>query len=418
MEKIPHPGRRGHSLEMRGAFVGLVAAGWTGTAAAVELGVSRQSGRAWWQEATGMPQFPDRVARSQARVTPAVTVLALPVAQDPPPRHSRLTQHDRDRIMAGLQQGWTYARIGTEIGRDKSVVWREVHQHTSSDGRYYAGLAHVAARVDARRPKPFRLTQAPHLVPLIEGWMDQGWSPQLISTVLRRDFPQDQTMHISHETIYQSLYVQTRGELRKDLAKQLSLGRVQRRSHGANRPGSRRGKFQDVLTIADRPAEADDRAVPGHWEGDLIIGRDGLSAIGTLVERSTRFTILLHLPTDRTADSVATAMITAMKDLPDHLRRSITWDRGSEMADHARINLELGAPVYFCDPHAPWQRGSNENTNRLLRHWFTKSSDLAVHTAADLKHVQDTLNRRPRPTLDLATPAQKLNELLAAPTAA
>lgn len=418
MKKLRHPGRRGHPRELRDCFVGLIAAGWTGTAAAAELGVSRRSGRQWWREATGMPLLPDRVSRSRARVSPAVAVLEASATAGPPARYSRLTQHDRERIMTGLQQGWSHARIGAEIGRDRSVVWREVHRHTSSDGRYYAGLAHVAARVDARRPKPFRLDRAPHLAPLIEAWMDQGWSPELISAVLRRDFPQDRSMHISHETIYHSVYVQARGELRKDLAKQLSLGRVQRRSHGGNRPGARRGKFQDVLTITDRPAEAADRAVPGHWEGDLIIGAGGNSAIGTLVERATRFTILLHLPVDRTADSVATAMIAAMKDLPDHLRRSITWDRGSEMADHARINLELGAPVYFCDPHAPWQRGSNENTNRLLRHWFTKSSDLAVHTAADLKRVQDTLNQRPRPTLDLATPAQKLNELLATTTAA
>ena len=320
--------------------------------------------------------------------------------------------------MVGLRQGWSYARIGALIGRDKSVVWREVRRHTSLDGMYYAGLAQAASTAAARRPKPFRLAASPHLVPLIEGWMDQGWSPQLISSVLRRDFPQDRSMHLSHETIYQCLYVQTRGELRKDLAQQLSLARTQRRPRTATRAAERRGKFNDVFTIADRPAEADDRAVPGHWEGDLIIGAGGRSAIGTLVERATRFTILLHLPADRTADTVATAMIEAMKSLPDHLRRSITWDRGAEMGQHTRINLELGAPVYFCDPHAPWQRGTNENTNRLLRHWFTKGSDLAVHTAADLKRVQDSLDQRPRPTLNLATPAQKLNELLAQQPAA
>lgn len=413
MVRLPDPGRRGHPQEVRDRFIELVAAGWTATAAADEVGVSRRGGSSWWQQATGMVLLGGRPRSEVVR-----TAVLVPAPPGPPPPRSRLTQHDRDRIMAGLRQGWSHARIGAEIGRDRTVVWREVHRHTSSDGLYYAGLAQVASKAAARRPKQFRLAAAPQLVPLIEAWMEQGWSPQLISDVLRRDFPQDRSMHISHETIYQCLYVQTRGELRKDLAAQLSLGRAQRRPRTATRVAERRGRFNDVFTIADRPAEAADRAVPGHWEGDLIIGAGGNSAIGTLVERSTRFTILLHLPVNRSAEAVATAMISAMKTLPEHLRRSITWDRGKEMGQHARINLELGAPVYFCDPHAPWQRGTNENTNRLLRHWFTKGSDLAVHTAADLKHVQDTLNQRPRPTLDLATPAQKLNELLAQQSAA
>ena len=217
-------------------------------------------------------------------------------------------------------------------------------------------------------------------------------------------------MRVSHETIYHCLYVQTRGELRKDLSQQLSLARRHRRPH--SRTAARRGRFDDAYSISDRPPEADDRAVPGHWEGDLIQGSSNRSAIGTLVERTSRFTLLLHLPGDHSADTVATAMIAAMKDLPDHLRRSITWDRGIEMTDHARIKLELGTRVYFCDPHAPWQRGTNENTNRLLRHWFTKGTDLSTWTPAQLKTIQDTLNRRPRPTLDLKTPSQYLTEIL------
>lgn len=413
MVRLSDPGRRGHPQVVRDRFIELVAAGWTATAAAGEVGVSRRSGAAWWLQATDMVLPGGRPGSGVTRrAAPA------PVPPGPPAPRSRLTQHDRDRIMTGLRQGWSHARIGALIGRDRTVVWREVRRHAAADGLYYAGLAQAASTASARRPKPFRLAQAPQLVPLIQDWMDQGWSPQLIASVLRRDFPQDRSMHISHETIYQCLYVQTRGELRKDLAQQLSLGRVQRRPRTATRAAERRGRFNDVFTIADRPAEAADRAVPGHWEGDLIIGGGGRSAIGTLVERSTRFTILLHLPADRSADTVATAMIQAMKTLPEHLRRSITWDRGKEMGQHARINLHLGTPVYFCDPHAPWQRGTNENTNRLLRHWFTKGSDLAVHTAADLKRVQDSLNQRPRPTLDLATPAQKLNELLAQTPAA
>ena len=190
------------------------------------------------------------------------------------------------------------------------------------------------------------------------------------------------------------------------------MSRTARKPHHLNRTEERRGKFNGALKISDRPAEADDRAVAGHWEGDLIVGSSSKSAIGTLVERTTRFTLLLHLPEQHTADAVAAAMITAMKDLPDHLRRTLTWDRGKEMAGYEQIRMELGTPVYFCDPHSPWQRGTNENTNRLLRHWFTKGTDLSQYTAADLKRVQDLLNRRPRPTLDLDTPAQRMNKLI------
>ena len=239
--------------------------------------------------------------------------------------------------------------------------------------------------------------------------MDDGWSPKLIAEVLARDHPDDKLARVSHETIYQCLYVQGRGQLRADLNKCLSTQRSARKPRGHT---ERRGKFTDVFTISQRPAEAADRAVPGHWEGDLILGSRGTTAIGTLVERSTRFTILLHLPDDHTAESVAAAMIEAMSELPAHLRRTITWDRGSEMANWRDIDLQLHAPVYFCDPHSPWQRGTNENTNRLLRFWFEKGTDLRVHTKADLKRIQDTLNQRPRPTLDLDTPADRLAALL------
>lgn len=217
---------------------------------------------------------------------------------------------------------------------------------------------------------------------------------------------------MSHETIYQCLYVQTRGQLRADLHKCLSTKRAARKSRGHT--DGRRGVYSsgEEFKISDRPAEVADRAVPGHWEGDLILGAGNRSAIGTLVERSTRFTILLHLPLDHTADTVAAAMIEAMSELPEHLRRSITWDRGSEMGKWRDIHLELKAPVYFCNPSSPWQRGTNENTNRLLRFWFEKGTDLAVHTKADLKRVQDKLNSRPRPTLDLDTPAQRLAALV------
>jgi IS30 family transposase len=254
----------------------------------------------------------------------------------------------------------------------------------------------------------FKLVDNP-LCASIESWMDDGWSPKLIAEVLARDHPDDRQARVSHETIYRCLYVQTRGSLRADLHKCLSTKRAARKPR--DRYTSRGVYNGEEFTISDRPPEADDRAVPGHWEGDLIVGPNN-SAIGTLVERSSRFTILLHLPIDHSAKAVATAMIEAMRELPEHLRRSITWDRGSEMANWRQIHLDINTPVYFCDPHSPWQRGSNENTNRLLRFWFEKGTDLSGYTKADLKRIQDTLNRRPRPTLALDTPAQRLTALL------
>jgi IS30 family transposase len=262
-----------------------------------------------------------------------------------------------------------------------------------------------------------KLAANPRLRQRVEAWMDQGWSPGLTAHVLAEEAGGDQTERVSHETIYRALYVQTRGVLRQDLAKKLSTGRTKRRPQGS---GDRRGRaiYEHAFTISERPPEVADRAVPGHWEGDLIMGTTNQSAIGTLVERSTRFVILLHLPGRHTADEVATAMINRMSELPEHLRRSITWDRGSELAEYRRVQLALKAPVFFADPHSPWQRGSNENTNRLLRFWFEKGTDLRAWNATDIRRVQDTLNRRPRPTLDYRTPAQALAQLLSYPEVA
>ena len=381
-------------------FFDLVCGGMTTTEAAVEVGMSRRTGWLWWREAKGM-----KLRKGGDGLGGLATAGDL---DRPGGRGHRLSFAERYEIDRGLRAGLSYAEIARQLTRDRSVIWREAQRNRLPNGDYHALMAQARATENARRPKSFTLDN-PRLCSAIEGWMDDGWSPKLISSVLARDFADDKLMQVSHETVYQHLYVQTRGQLRADLHKCLSTHRQARKPRGQTKS---RGTFSDVITISQRPAEAADRAVPGHWEGDLIVGAGHRSAIGTLVERSTRFTILLHLPVDHRADTVAAAMLEAMGDLPAHLRRSITWDRGSEMAGWQDISLELRAPVYFCDPHSPWQRGTNENTNRLLRHWFEKGGDLAGYTKADLNTVADKLNTRPRPTLELDTPAQRMAALI------
>jgi IS30 family transposase len=335
----------------------------------------------------------------------------------PPPREKSgrlLSSEDRAVIQAGLSRRLSLREIGRLISRDASVVCREIKRNSGRDGVYRARVADRQATARRKRPKEYKLRD-PELCRRIEAWMDEGWSPGLIAKVLAAEAGPDHTRRVSHETIYQALYVQSRGHLRQDLARQLSTARTRRRPRGrAQRPAI----YSQALRISQRPPEVADRAVPGHWEGDLILGEGNRSAIGTLVERATRFTMLLHLPGAHTAEEVAAAMVAQMRQLPAHLRRSITWDRGTELARYADIQLDLQAPVYFADPHSPWQRGSNENTNRLLRFWFTKGSDLSLWDAEAIRRVQDSLNRRPRPTLDMRTPAQALNELLLQPAVA
>lgn len=383
---------------VRGDFLDLVCSGRSVSEAARRVGASRETGRKWWAESGQMTVKMGVIGG-----------LADPAPGSEGPVGRALSEAERGMIQMGRQAKMSYAEIGKVIGRDKSVIWREVKRNSDAEGRYHAKVAHTKAHQARRRPKPFKLIENKDLCQLIEVWMDDGWSPKLISSMLAFYFARDQTMQVSHETIYQALYVQTRGSLRKDLAENLSLKRKQRIPHAADR--RKNSPYKEAFKISDRPAEVQDRAVPGHWEGDLIIGSDG-TAIGTLVERSTRFTILLHLPGDHTAETVAAAMIQEMAALPDHLRRSITWDRGSELASYAKIQTALETTLYFCDPHSPWQRGTNENTNRLLRFWFEKGTDLSTHTPEDLRKVAAKLNRRPRPTLDLDTPANRLNQLL------
>jgi IS30 family transposase len=326
------------------------------------------------------------------------------------PSPARLSLEERIEIRVGLELGVSFTVIATQLGRAPSTVSREVNAN-GGRARYRPIAAHRRAWAQARRPKPTKLAASPQLCTRVTADLEAWWSPKQIAQRLCAEFGDDTTMRISHETIYKSLYVQGRGELRRELARCLRTGRAQRRPR--NRL-ERRGRIRDMVMISDRPAEVDDRAVPGHWEGDLIIGKDSQSQIGTLVERNTRFVILLHLPGRRDAATVADQMIAQMRRLPEHLRRSITWDQGKEMAEHARVKteLELRDGVFFCDPHSPWQRGTNENTNGLLRQYFPKGTDLSGYTQHYLDYVAVLLNGRPRQKLDWATPAEALERLL------
>ena len=324
----------------------------------------------------------------------------------------RLSIDDRVEIYIARAAGETLEAIGVGIGRHKSTVCRELQR--AGEGRSYQPMsAHRQAIAESKRPKVTKLAANPILLERVTAGLEQLWSPQQIADVLRVVFGDDPSMHISHETIYKSLFVQGRGELRRELAQCLRTGRTIRRHH--NRSSSI-GQIPEMVMISDRPAEIEDRAVPGHWEGDLIIGRNNKSAVGTLVERSTRYLILLHLPNGRSAAAVRDAMTTAIAALPASLCRSITWDQGKEMSEHATFTVDTGIDVYFCEPHSPWQRGSNENTNGLLRQYMPKGTDLSLHTADDLQRCADSLNPRPRKTLGLQTPATQLNALLVAST--
>ncbi|MFA7498244.1 MAG: IS30 family transposase [Leucobacter sp.] len=324
------------------------------------------------------------------------------------PREGHLTVLDREQILVGLGRGDTLTAIARALGRAVSTVSREVKRGGGRE-EYSAWRAHEDAREQARRPKPFKL-DAGRLLEAVTGQLERLWSPQEIAARLRLEHPDDPEMHVSHETIYQSLFVQGRGQLRRELARCLRSGRATRKPRTAT---DRRGRLPGMVMISERPAEVEDRAVPGHWEGDLILGENSRSAVGTLVERSTRLTLLLHLPDGKSAEQVEAAMRHAITALPASLARTITWDQGAEMAKHAEFTTATGIPIYFCDPHSPWQRGSNENTNGLLRQYLPKSTDLSVVSRSELTAIQDSLNGRPRKTLGYLTPSEKFTELVA-----
>ena len=323
------------------------------------------------------------------------------------PGPTRLQLAEREEISLGLLAGATCTAIASRIGRSPSTVCREV---TANGGRsdYRAWRAHERAGRVARRPKVGKLAAGP-LCEQVTTWLEGFWSPEQIARRLRLEFPDDPMMWVSHETIYQSLFVQGRGELRRELARCLRSGRVRRRTAHV-RPA---GVLPDMVTIAERPAEVDDRAVPGHWEGDLICGSLNRSAVGTLVERQTRFVMLLHLPDTHEATAVQAAMEKAIATMPAALFKTLTWDRGKEMARHKEIKVATGVQLYFCDPHSPWQRGSNENTNGLLRQFLPKGTDLSAYSAEDLTRIAALMNDRPRKTLGFMKPSEKLAELVA-----
>ena len=368
------------------------------TEAAAVAGCSRGQALRWIWETGGV--------RPRARVEPAGRFLSL---------------QDRESIALGKAAGKTNAAIAGEIGKHPSTVGRELARnsnpprvgHPAHD--YRPSIADKRAAQRARRPKPAKLVLNAQLREHVQSKLLIKWSPEQISRSLMTEFVEQPEMRVSHETIYQSLYLQSRGALRRELTACLRTGRAIRRPK--KRSDERRGRIAGMINISERPAEAEDRAVPGHWEGDLIIGKDSGSAIGTLVERSTRYCMLLHLPGRHGALEVQQAVLGAIALMPEQVRASLTWDQGVEMSNHVTISAASGLDVYFCDPHSPWQRGSNENTNGLLRQYFPKGTDLSVHSAAHLLSVAAELNDRPRKTLGWKSPRQALSELLVATTA-
>jgi IS30 family transposase len=323
-----------------------------------------------------------------------------------------LREDDRIHIADRVGEQASIRAIAAELGRSPSTISREIRRNRHPGNGQYRPHA-AQARADARRPRPKtgKIAADPVLRQVVQGRLEMEWSPEQISNSLLAQFPARPEMRVSHETIYQGLYVQGRGELRRELTRALRTGRARRVPR--RRPGQRQPRFTaPMVMISERPAEAGDRAVPGHWEGDLIIGKDQRSQIATLVERASRYVLLVHLPGNRDAETVRDALAATMTTLPAELKRSLTWDQGSEMSLHHQFKMATGLPVYFCDPHSPWQRGSNENTNGLLRQYFPKGTDLSAHTAEHLTHVAGRLNTRPRKTLGWETPAERLAKLL------
>jgi transposase, IS30 family len=400
-------GSLGARREVRRQFWRLVQAGMARKKAAMALGLSDWTGKAWFREAGGV----------------------IPAYVAAPTRSGRcLSPEERIEIFGGVQRGDSMRAMARALGRSPSTVFRELRRNMTQRYRMrYGGrgrrpglltrewdyrpmLAQRRAERLASRPKVAKLVTNRVLHDLVQGQLRQRHSPEQVAGFLRRQFPENRDMWISHETIYQSIYVQGRGALRRELAMCLRTGRGLRHPHRKGQ--ERQTRIPGMINIRERPPEVQDRAVPGHWEGDLILGQQGRSAIGTLVERATRYVALLRLPDGHGPLEVQEAMIAATKRLPQQLWQSLTWDQGIEMRNHAAISIATGLAIYFCDPGKPWQRGSNENTNGLLRQYFPKGTDLSRHGPGDLAAVAAALNGRPRKTLGWKTPAEALDEYL------
>ncbi|MGH9208540.1 MAG: IS30 family transposase [Acidimicrobiales bacterium] len=354
-----------------------------------------------------------RWRHGRKRSTSVGTVRTYPAIMPTPVISVRfLSEDERIAIADGVLAGQSARAIARELRRSASTVCREIRRNRDPDtDRYHPFRAHSRAAGRRPRPKPGKLVRNTQLHAFVNGGLEKRWSPEQISKALPKLFPDRPEMRVAHETIYQALYVQGRGELRRELHRALRSGRARRKPH--RRGDQRTGRFADpMLMISERPAEVADRAVPGHWEGDLLMGQLNRSAIGTLVERTTRYVMLLHLADGHGPEHLRDALVQAVSALPSHLARSLTWDQGTEMHRHRQFTVATDIPVYFCDPASPWQRGSNENTNGLLRQYFPKGTDLRVHDPGHLITVAAELNSRPRKTLDWDTPAERLDKLL------
>lgn len=393
-----HRGIR-YSPASRELFWAALHSGASPAEASVAAGVSQYAGQSWVKQAGYVP-------RTAAPAEPVSLVEARSRAP--------LTFIERFHLEELLEAGCEPRRAAEVLARHRDTVSREIAKGMTTSG-YRARVGQQVAEANRARPKPRKLLANPVLLDEVVARLTQRHSPEQIAGRLRQEFPDDPEMWVSHETIYQAVYVQPRGELAKLVKTALRTGRTQRKAQGRNLTGT--GQIKDMINISERPKEADDRAIPGHWEGDLILGSTAsASAIGTLVERTTGFVVLLHLPEDRTAATLADAMTAKVPEIPEILRRSLTWDQGKEMALHTKITEATGLPIYFCDPHSPWQRGTNENTNGLLRQYFPKGTDLSFYGPGWLDQVAAELNARPRKRHNWRTPAEELDRLLSDPS--
>lgn len=409
----------------REKFLQLRAEGLSRSEAAAEVNADTRSAADWDKGITIIHRgrvYPDgRVVRypeSKMGDVPTMktavggTVRLDRVEQVIHPRYLSLVEREQIRDLA--RAGLSIRRIAAEMGRSPSTISRELRRNTVSERKGY--MPHTAHRLSVerrRRPRCPKLLSNDELFAYVQEKLNKRWSPEQISHRLRKDFPDSTEMRVSTETIYQAIYVHARGDLKRELARQLRRRRTTRKPH--RQSDARRPRFVDDMTsIEERPAEIEDRTIPGHWEGDLIVGGHGSSAMVTLVERSSRLVLLGHLGKERNADAVRDSLVNAVTGLPETLRRSLTWDQGAEMSEHRSFSIATDMDVYFCDPGAPWQRGSNENTNGLLRDYFPKGTDLSRHSPDELVCIAAELNARPRKALDWDTPAERISALLAA----